>query len=183
MGLLSAVFSGLNFLMQPICSAYSERCSCAPTGARGWWLMLAAVLVFGSAAAASGQALPAAPAAPQMNGTTFQGSVPEGKATTEPINLTLDDAIQRGLRNNLGVILSGKQTATVKAERLSQLQSLLPDVEGSIREADMQVDLAAEGLRIPGFPTVVGPFGFTDIRASLAWSLVNVKSLRSYLAA
>lgn len=46
----------------------------------------------------------------------------------------------------------------------------------------MQVDLAAQGLRIPGFPTIVGPFGFTDIRASLDWSLVNVNSLRNYLA-
>ena len=34
----------------------------------------------------------------------------------------------------------------------------------------------------PGFPTIVGPFGFTDIRASLDWSLVNVNSLRTYLA-
>ena len=46
----------------------------------------------------------------------------------------------------------------------------------------MQTDLAAEGLRIPGFPTIIGPFGFTDLRASLSWSLVDVKSLRAYLA-
>ena len=45
------------------------------------------------------------------------------------------------------------------------------------------MDLAAEGLRIPGFPTIIGPFGYTDLRASLSWSLVNVKSLRTYLAA
>src|SRR5579863_3721527 len=65
---------------------------------------------------------------------------------------------------------------------MSQLQNLLPDVEGSIKEADLQVDLAAEGLRIPGIPTIIGPFGYTDIRGSLSWSLVNVKSLRGYLA-
>ena len=38
-------------------------------------------------------------------------------------------------------------------------------------------------MRIPGFPTIIGPFGFTDLRASLSWSLVDVKSLRNYLAA
>jgi outer membrane protein TolC len=38
-------------------------------------------------------------------------------------------------------------------------------------------------LRIPGFPTILGPFGFTDVRASLSWSLVDVQSLRNYLAA
>ncbi len=47
----------------------------------------------------------------------------------------------------------------------------------------MQTDLPAQGLRIPGFPTIIGPFGFTDLRASLSWSLVDVKSLREYLAA
>lgn len=66
---------------------------------------------------------------------------------------------------------------------MSQLQSLLPSVDASVKEAVMQVDLAAEGLRIPGFPTIVGPFGFTDVRAALDWSLVNVNSLRNYLAA
>jgi outer membrane protein TolC len=135
------------------------------------------------AAPAAAQAPPGpVPAAPQANASSFQGSVPAGQVSAQPIDLTLDDAIQRGLRNNLGVILSGTQTAAARAQRLSQLQGLLPDVEAYAREAAMQVDLAAEGLRIPGFPTVVGPFGFTDIRATLAWSLVDVKSLRTYLA-
>ena len=31
--------------------------------------------------------------------------------------------------------------------------------------------------RIPGFPAIIGPFGFTDLRASLTWSLVDVPSL------
>src|ERR1035441_9459330 len=99
-----------------------------------------------------------------------------------PIDLSLDDAIERGLKNNLGVILNGTQTATARAQRLSQLQELLPSVDFSAKEAVMQTDLAAEGLRIPGFPTIIGPFGFTDLRASLSWSLVDVKSLRAYLA-
>jgi len=47
----------------------------------------------------------------------------------------------------------------------------------------LQVDLPAEGLRIPGFPKIIGPFGFTDLRANLTWSLIDVASLRNYLAA
>ena len=66
---------------------------------------------------------------------------------------------------------------------MSQLQSLLPAVDFTAREADMQTDLPAEGLRIPGFPTIIGPFGYTDVRATLSWSLLNVASLRNYLAA
>lgn len=63
------------------------------------------------------------------------------------------------------------------------MQGLLPEVDFKAQESVEQVDLAAEGLRIPGFPTIIGPFGFTDLRASLTWSLVDVTSLRNYLAA
>jgi outer membrane protein TolC len=118
-----------------------------------------------------------------QSASSFQGSVVQGEATAQPIDLSLDEAIQRGLRNNLGAILSSNQSAAARGERLSQLQSLLPEVDASIKESVMQSDLPAEGLRIPGFPTIIGPFGFTDLRASLSWSLIDVNSLRNYLAA
>ena len=115
--------------------------------------------------------------------SSFQGSVTAGQATGQTLDLSLDEAIQRGVKSNLGAILSGTQTASAKAQRLSQLQPLLPDVEFNAREAEMQVDLAAQGLRIPGFPTIIGPFGYTDLRASLSWSLLDLKALRTYMAA
>lgn len=109
--------------------------------------------------------------------------MPAGEVSAQPLELSLDDAIQRGLRNNLGVILSGTQTSSARGQLLSQLQSLLPDVEFNGREAVQEVDLAAEGLRGEGFPVVIGPFGYTDLRGTLTWSLVDVTSLRNYLAA
>ena len=118
-----------------------------------------------------------------QTGNPFQGSVPVGEASGLPVGLSLDDAIQRGLQTNLGVILSGTQTAAALGARLSQLQSLLPTVDFKAQESLMQVDLPAQGLRIKGFPTIIGPFGFTDIRASLSWTLVDVASMRNYLAA
>jgi len=114
---------------------------------------------------------------------SYQGSVTAGQATPQTLDLSLDDSIQRGVKNNLGAILSGTQTASAKAQRLSQLQPLLPDVEFNAREALQQVDLAAQGLRIPGIPTIIGPFGYTDLRASLSWSLLDLKALHSYMAA
>ncbi len=109
--------------------------------------------------------------------------MPTVEVSTQTIELPLDDAIQRGLRANLGVILSGTQTAAARGQRLDQLQTLLPSVDFKAVETLTQVDLPAEGLRIPGFPKIIGPFGYTDLRASLSWSLVNVSSLRNYLAA
>src|ERR1700761_6533826 len=124
-----------------------------------------------------------APTAAGPTAQSYQGSVTEGTANGQVMDLTLDDAIQRGLRTNLGIILSGTQTASAKGQRLSQLQNLLPAVDASLKENYLQVDLAAEGISIPGIPAVVGPFGYVDLRASLTWSLVDVKSLRNYIAA
>jgi outer membrane protein TolC len=115
--------------------------------------------------------------------SSFQGSVTAGHATGQTLDLSLDDAMQRGLKNNLGTILSGTQTDAARAQRLTELQALLPDVEFNAHEAVSQVDLAAEGLRIPGFPTIIGPFGYTDLRGYLTWSLLDIKSLRTYMAA
>lgn len=160
-------------------------CSCARILFPGLVVVAGVSAPLFNSARLAAQALPSsgAPAAAAPSSASYQGSVPVGEVSAQSIDLTLDDAIQRGLKNNLGVILSSTQTATSRGQRLSQLQSLLPSVDGSIKEAVSQVDLAAEGLRIPGFPTIVGPFGYTDIRASLDWAVVNVNSLRTYLAA
>ncbi|WP_236656975.1 TolC family protein [Acidisarcina polymorpha] len=104
------------------------------------------------------------------------------KATSEVLQLTLDDAIQRGLKHNLGLILTGQNQQGASGQRLQQLQALLPNVDASIKEAVQQTNLQAEGLRIPGFPSIIGPYGYTDARASMSWSLLNIASLKSYLA-
>jgi outer membrane protein TolC len=114
--------------------------------------------------------------------SSYQGSVVEDKATGEVLQLTLDDAIQRGLKHNLGLILTGQNRQSAGGQRLQELQGLLPTVDGTFKAAVAETDLQAEGLRIPGFPAIIGPYGYQDIRGTLSWSLLNVASLRNYLA-
>lgn len=114
---------------------------------------------------------------------SFGGSIEGEKAIPGVRPLSLDDAIQMGLRYNLGAVLAGQNSQTAAAQRLQVLQSLLPVVGGYAREAVQQVDLQAEGLRVPGFPVILGPFGYTDIRATAQWSMLNISSLQSYMAA
>ncbi|MGA8108580.1 MAG: TolC family protein, partial [Acidobacteriaceae bacterium] len=95
---------------------------------------------------------------------------------------SLNDAIQRGLRNNLGLLLTTQNTQSARGARLEQLQSLLPTVTASAKEAVQETDLQAQGLRIPGFPVIIGPYGYTDIRGSLNWSLFDLSSLQNYIA-
>jgi outer membrane protein TolC len=113
---------------------------------------------------------------------SYQGSVVDDKPTGDVLPLSLDDAIQRGLKHNLGLILTGQNQQSASGQRLRQLQGLLPAVDGTVKEALQQTDLQAEGLKIPGFPAVIGPYGYTDVRGSLSWSLLNISSLKNYLA-
>jgi outer membrane protein TolC len=97
----------------------------------------------------------------------FLGSVPTGKPTGTVIPLSLSDALDRGLKYNLGAIESDIRTRTARAERLKSLSDLLPNVNAAITQTAEQVNLRALGLKIPieGFPVVVGPFGVEDARA------------------
>src|SRR5271155_3281486 len=94
----------------------------------------------------------------------FQGSVTSGQASSTPIALSLQDAIDRGLKNNLGLLVSDTASRQAHAERVRALSALLPLVTGGISETAQQFDLASFGFRFPGVPSVVGPFGFTDLR-------------------
>jgi outer membrane protein TolC len=112
----------------------------------------------------------------------YQGSVVTDKATDEVLQLTIERAITMGLQHNLGLIINQTNESTAGGERLQQLQNLLPTVSGTFKIADQETNLKAEGLNIPGFPTIIGPYGYQDVRASLSWSLLNVSSLQKYLA-
>ncbi len=117
----------------------------------------------------------------------YQGSTPQGAVTAQPIALTLDDAVKRGIRYNLGAISAGEAARQVRAQRLAAVAALLPDLTGGVRETVQQINLAAEGLRIsvpiPGFhfPTIVGPFNYFDARAYFNenLSLTAVRNWRS----
>src|ERR1700680_1853439 len=59
----------------------------------------------------------------------FTGSEPEGKASSEILQLDFKDAIDRGLRNNLGLLIAGDNTITGAGEGGKELSNLLPDLQ------------------------------------------------------
>ncbi|MGB7197381.1 MAG: hypothetical protein WBG23_03685, partial [Acidobacteriaceae bacterium] len=103
----------------------------------------------------------------QATSDSYKGSAVQQKATPGILPLSLDDAMQLGLKNNLGAILQNSNVNSEGGAKLQQLQALLPTLTGTAEAAVSQVNLQAEGLRIPGFPAVIGPFGYTDFRATL----------------
>lgn len=117
----------------------------------------------------------------------FQGSVPTGVASPAPIVLTLRDAIDRGLKTNLGLLLSGQVSETARGARFRSLSALLPQVTGEVSENVEQIDLKTRGInfQLPGFstPTIVGPFHYIDARAYASFSVFDYSLRKSYRAA
>ncbi len=118
----------------------------------------------------------------QSSQDSFRGSLIEGKSTGTTIDLSLDDAIRRGLRTNLGIILQASNQKNANGQRLEQLQALLPTVSAAASIEVEQVNLAAFGLKFPGINPIIGPFQVVDFRAYLTQNLVNIQSLEQYLA-
>jgi outer membrane protein TolC len=116
----------------------------------------------------------------------FQGSVPAGVASSTPLALTLHEAIDRGLKANLGLLISDSASESARGERLQALSALLPQVNGRAGETDETLDLKTVGFNFhfPGvsIPTVVGPFHYTDLRASASWTAFDYTALRNYRA-
>jgi outer membrane protein TolC len=121
----------------------------------------------------------------------FTGSEAEGKATPEVLPLGLQDAIDRGLRNNLGLLLSGDQTIMARGERWKELSNLLPNVSARVQEDAQTQSLTALGFQklFPLFgltgnvPPVTPAFNYFDARASFSQSLLNIRDLQQERAA
>jgi outer membrane protein TolC len=103
--------------------------------------------------------------------------------------LSLDEALKRGLAYNLGSVgvshTARQNSAQVRVAR----SALLPNINGNLTENVEQSDLAALGLRInssfPGIriPSIVGPFNYFALQATLSQEVANLTSLDNYRAA
>lgn len=102
--------------------------------------------------------------------------------------LSLRESIERGIGYNLGPIGLNEMLVQARGQVKASRSALLPNITGTVTEAIEQVNLRAEGLRvsvpIPGFafPSVVGPFGYTDFRARLTQTVFDPTALNNYRA-
>ncbi|PYV57065.1 MAG: TolC family protein [Acidobacteria bacterium] len=119
---------------------------------------------------------PINPAAAISTQDFFNGSVAHGEVRPGSIPLSFKDAISMALRNNLGLLLQSDASLAARSQKWKELSDLLPNVRAAISENVSQVNLAAIGLRsnLPGFPTVVGPFGSFDARFFLKQTLFDL---------
>src|SRR6202451_2632189 len=82
------------------------------------------------------------------NENSFLGSDPDDKPTPGVLQIDYKEAIEHGLRHNLGLLLAGDQTQMARGERWKELSQLLPNISGRIQENVQTESLAALGFKI-----------------------------------
>jgi len=117
----------------------------------------------------------------------YSGSVRSTTAVPFTGQLSLDEALKRGLAYNLGSV-GLTQTARQNSAQVRVARSaLLPNINGSLSETVQQTDLAAFGLHfsVPGFhiATVVGPYNYFALQASLSQTVANLTAVDNYRSA
>jgi outer membrane protein TolC len=132
----------------------------------------------------------------QVNPTSatnpYNGSVTNIKASADPMPLSLDDAIRRGLEFNLALINAQQNLRSVQGEQLQSLQGVLPTVTGEGETGFRQISLVALGFN-PSIAAALLPPGvtispiqevaFTDAQANLRWRIFDLSAIQTYRAA
>jgi outer membrane protein TolC len=94
-----------------------------------------------------------------------------------PISLTLEDAVARGLRENLMARLGEAEVTSARGERWAALQDLLPTASARVGITRQVINLAAFGFSLPGFPSIVGPFNVHDARLYVSQPVFDLHGL------
>ena len=120
----------------------------------------------------------------QVSGS-YAGSV--GSTATLPFSgkLSLREAVERALKYNLGAVGMAQALRQARGQQLVARSSLLPNLNGALHEFDEKIDLKAQGLgSIPNLgaslPSVVGPFHYFDLRATLTQTVADMTALNNY---
>ncbi len=121
----------------------------------------------------------------QVQGS-YTGSVPDPNSAHAPVTLTLEQAIQMGLRFNLGAVSASATLRQVRAQRLSALSQLQPTINASLGETGAKTSLQTIGLSSGTFgggiplPATVGPYHYYDLRATVNYNVLDFTAIHNY---
>jgi outer membrane protein TolC len=130
------------------------------------------------------------PQAPTPNPAVMQlaDGVTVERATPGAMPLSIDDAIDLGLKHNLGILLQIQNQRSVHGQVLTVKNNLLPSMTATAKTSAQQINLAALGFKpgavsiTEGFPTIV-KVDVTSAQLNLNQQLFNVPAYYLYRAA
>ncbi len=101
--------------------------------------------------------------------------------------LSLADAIQRGIRSNLGAVGMAQAVLQARGQARAARSALLPNIRGDVADTEETFNLRSIGFSFsfPGIsiPALVGPFNVLDVRARLSQTIADFTALNNYRAA
>jgi outer membrane protein TolC len=127
---------------------------------------------------ATGTTNPSARATQTLN--PYLGSTPDGTVVDEEIKLTLEDAVARGLKFNLGLIDSQQADAQVRAQREHAFAELLPQISGRAEQTYQQLSYKKLNIKLPGASPTSGGFGYSEVAIRADAPLLNIRLFESY---
>jgi outer membrane protein TolC len=96
--------------------------------------------------------------------------------------LTLKQAVDLALKNNVGVLIAKADVDESGGTRLRRLAALLPHATADSFVNRENRNLAVAGLSIPNIPNVVPPYTFMDFRVSAAEMVVDRQAYHDWKA-
>ena len=108
------------------------------------------------------------------------------KVTTAPSAISLAQAIQLAIQNNVATLLARERRREAEGLKQESLAGLLPNISGTAYQASITQNLAALGFQPGTFPgitrTFIGPFNNFDARARLVQTIFSLSAIRNYRA-
>jgi outer membrane protein TolC len=129
---------------------------------------------------AANSTTPSSLAGQQQN--PFLGSVPAGQPTADTLQLSLAEAVERGLRYNLGVIENQASLRQAQAQKLRALSAMVPNVSALLRQNLSQLSIVAIGIKAPGLPVSTGQFSYQEAYVAFSDPGLNMGALYLYQA-
>ncbi len=126
----------------------------------------------------AGNGIGGAPSTRGVRGTQTGAAI----VTNAPSTLSLAQAIQLALQNNLATLLARERAEEARGLARESLSALLPNLSAASYQANRTVNLRAQGIQFSGAPTLVGPFNNFDARLNLAQAIFDLSALRRYRA-
>jgi outer membrane protein len=143
----------------------------------------------GNAPAGGGQVGGAPSTTRGAGSTTLTGgqNLPGAVRTSDgPTALSLEQAIQLAIQNNLATLLAEERRREAQGLERQSLAGLLPNIAGAAYQASVTQNLAALGFQTGTFPgiqtTFIGPFNNFDARARLVQTIFSLSAIRNFQA-
>jgi len=111
---------------------------------------------------------------------------PAGAANdvTQPLKLTLDEAVKLAIRQNPSAQIAVLQAAQAEQDRISARADLLPQAQLQVYDAARRSNIEAQlGAKIPGFPQHIGPIQIFNAGPAFGMPVFDLSLWRKYQAA